>query len=120
MRTKTTNTTKKGDARELAGTADDLALLERFRWFRMALAERIAAESRSADEPVLALLRQEPTHQFAEFLYLIEGRLQITISNQRHQLDTGDVCWIDANTPRQYVCIGANTAKALIITEHSK
>ncbi len=72
MTTKTTNTTKKGGAREPAETADDLALLERFRWFRMALAERIAAESRSTDEAVLALLRQEPTHQFAEFFYLLD------------------------------------------------
>ena len=65
-------TSKTGSARETADTADDLALLERFRWFRMALAERIAAESTSADEAALALLRQEPTHQFAEFLYLLE------------------------------------------------
>ncbi|WP_213804006.1 XRE family transcriptional regulator [Granulicella sp. dw_53] len=54
-----------------------------------------------------------------EFLYVIEGRLQIAIANQRHHLDTGDVFWIDANTPRQYLCIGAHPAKALIITEHS-
>ncbi|CAN5556151.1 cupin domain-containing protein [soil metagenome] len=59
-----------------------------------------------------------------EFLYLIEGALDISIAmggaNQRHYLETGDVCWIDASTPRQYLCNGTHTAKALIITEHPK
>lgn len=55
----------------MADTVADLALLERFRWFRMALAERICAESKTANETALALLRQEPTMQFAEFLYLL-------------------------------------------------
>lgn len=53
-------------------TRADLALLERFRWFRMVLAERIATASTSNTESVLQLLRQEPTLQFAEFLYLID------------------------------------------------
>jgi transcriptional regulator with XRE-family HTH domain len=55
-----------------------------------------------------------------EFLFLIDGRLEISISNQKHYLETGDVCWIDASTPRQYLCNGTNSAKALIITEHPK
>lgn len=58
-------------AASMADTVADLALLERFRWFRMALAERICAESKTANETTLALLRQEPTVQFAEFLYLL-------------------------------------------------
>jgi transcriptional regulator with XRE-family HTH domain len=55
-----------------------------------------------------------------EFLYLIEGALDISVANQRHYIETGDVCWIDASTPRQYLCNGTHTAKALIITEHPK
>jgi transcriptional regulator with XRE-family HTH domain len=55
-----------------------------------------------------------------EFLFVIEGNLEIAVSNQRHFLETGDVCWIDASTPRQYLCSGNETAKALIITEHPK
>jgi transcriptional regulator with XRE-family HTH domain len=55
-----------------------------------------------------------------ELLYLIEGSLDITVANQRHYLETGDVCWIDATTPRQYTCNGTRSARALIITEHPK
>ena len=59
-----------------------------------------------------------------EFLYLIQGTLDISIAtgaaNQRHYLETGDVVWIDANTPRQYLCNGTHSAKALIITQHAK
>ncbi len=58
-----------------------------------------------------------------EFLYLIQGTLDISLAtggaNQRHYLETGDVVWIDANTPRQYLCNGTHSAKALIITQHA-
>ncbi len=53
-----------------------------------------------------------------EFLYVLEGELEIIAQNTRELLQTGDVCWIDASTPRQYVCSGENTARALIVTQH--
>lgn len=55
-----------------------------------------------------------------EFVYVLEGLLEIAASNQRQFLETGDVCWIDASTPRQYLCYGDNKARALIVTEHPK
>ena len=55
-----------------------------------------------------------------EFLYLIAGSLEININGQRHYLDTGDVVWVDATTPRQYLCNGDHCARAIIITEHPK
>ncbi len=58
--------------------------------------------------------------QGTEFLYVIEGMLDIAVANQRHYLETGDVCWIDASTPRQYLCRGAVKAKALIVTQHPR
>lgn len=55
-----------------------------------------------------------------EFVYVLEGDLEIALRNERHFLGSGDVVWIDACTPRQYLCHGDNTARALIVTEHPK
>ena len=66
----------KGNADERGTTpstlAADLKLLEQFRWFRMALSERICGQSATTDEKTLLTLRQEPTLQLAEFLYLLD------------------------------------------------
>jgi transcriptional regulator with XRE-family HTH domain len=54
-----------------------------------------------------------------EFVYVLDGRLDLCVTNQEmRSLETGDVCWIDASTPRQYLCHGHDTARALIVTEH--
>jgi len=56
-----------------------------------------------------------------EFIYVLSGQLDLCASNHDVQfLETGDVCWIDARTPRQYLCRGNGTARALIVTEHPK
>jgi transcriptional regulator with XRE-family HTH domain len=55
-----------------------------------------------------------------EFLYVLNGMLEVYASNQMQFLETGDVCWIDASTPRLYLCRGENKARALIVTEHSR
>ncbi len=55
-----------------------------------------------------------------EFIYVLAGRLDMCVSNNIQLLETGDVCWIDASTPRQYVCHGHDAARALIVTEHPK
>lgn len=55
-----------------------------------------------------------------EFLYVLDGQLELCLSNQTQFLEAGDVCWIDASTPRQYLCHGSSTARALIVTEHPK
>ena len=54
-----------------------------------------------------------------EFVYVLQGGLEIAASGQRELLETGDVVWIDASTPRQYLCYGDAKAKALIVTQHS-
>jgi transcriptional regulator with XRE-family HTH domain len=55
-----------------------------------------------------------------EFVYILDGKLELQTSSQLQLLETGDICWIDANTPRQYLCHGDDTAHALIVTEHPK
>lgn len=52
--------------------ASDIAFLERIRWFRMSLIERICTSSTSQSDKVLVHLRQEPTSQMAEFFYLLD------------------------------------------------
>lgn len=63
---------KRGGGETGTKLADDLKLLEQFRWFRMALAERICEKSATTDEKTLHMLRQEPTLQLAEFFYLLD------------------------------------------------
>jgi transcriptional regulator with XRE-family HTH domain len=53
-----------------------------------------------------------------EFVYVLQGGLEIAVSNQHQILETGDVVWIDASTPRQYLCHGDAKARALIVTHH--
>jgi transcriptional regulator with XRE-family HTH domain len=55
-----------------------------------------------------------------EFVYVLDGELEIALPNERHWLCKGDVVWIDASTPRQYLCNGDRSARALIVTEHPK
>ncbi len=55
-----------------------------------------------------------------EFIYVLAGSVELQAPNRLQLLETGDVCWIDASTPRQYLCHGENRARALIVTEHTK
>jgi transcriptional regulator with XRE-family HTH domain len=55
-----------------------------------------------------------------EFIYTLEGNLEIALQNERHFLQAGDVCWVDSSTPRQYLCHGESPARALIVTGHPK
>jgi len=55
-----------------------------------------------------------------ESVYLLAGTLELQAPNRLQLLETGDVCWIDATTPRQYLCHGEDRARALIVTEHTK
>ncbi len=52
-----------------------------------------------------------------EFVYVIDGIVEITAGSQVHQLETADACWIDAGTVRKYRAIGMESAKAMIITQ---
>ena len=53
-----------------------------------------------------------------EFVYVLQGGLEMVASSQRQVLETGDVIWVDASTPRQYLCYGDVKARALIVTHH--
>ena len=57
-------------------------------------------------------------HPGFEFLYVLEGQLDIRHGDQQCTLDPGDAVYFDASTPHSYVCAGKKPADALIVTMH--
>ncbi len=56
---------------------------------------------------------QHPGH---EFLYLLEGELDIQHGAQTHHLLPGDAAYFDANVAHSYICTGTAPAKTLLVT----
>jgi mannose-6-phosphate isomerase-like protein (cupin superfamily) len=57
-------------------------------------------------------------HPGSEFLYLLEGELEIRQGEQVCVLGAGDALYFDANTPHAYSCVGNKSASAIIVTLH--
>jgi transcriptional regulator with XRE-family HTH domain len=57
-------------------------------------------------------------HPGYEFLYLLQGDLEIRHGDRTHSLEAGDSVYFDAGTPHAYRCAGAAAAVALIVTMH--
>lgn len=57
-------------------------------------------------------------HAGYEFLYLLEGQLQIHHAEQVQILEAGDGVYFDASTPHSYRCAGKVPAVAIIVTMH--
>jgi mannose-6-phosphate isomerase-like protein (cupin superfamily) len=57
-------------------------------------------------------------HAGYEFLYVLQGELEIRHGDQLSNLDTGDAVYFDASTPHAYLCAGKSPAVALIVTMH--
>ena len=57
-------------------------------------------------------------HAGFEFLYVLQGELEIRHGDQLSQMDAGDAVYFDASTPHAYICAGKNPAVALIVTMH--
>ncbi len=60
--------------------------------------------------------RRAHQHPGCEFLYVMEGELEITHGDARHRLETGDAVYFDANTPHSYTNASPSPSKALIVT----
>jgi transcriptional regulator with XRE-family HTH domain len=64
---------------------------------------------------------QEPRahmHPGYEFLYVLEGELDLHHGDHQCILEPGDAVYFDASTPHSYVCAGKKAADALIVTMH--
>jgi transcriptional regulator with XRE-family HTH domain len=57
-------------------------------------------------------------HPGYEFLYLLQGDLQIRHGDYIHSLESGDSVYFDAATPHSYRCASTVPAVALIVTMH--
>ncbi len=60
--------------------------------------------------------RRAHQHPGCEFLYVLEGVLEIRHGDVHNQLEAGDAVYFDANTPHSYCNAGETPAKALIVT----
>lgn len=57
-------------------------------------------------------------HPGYEFLFMLEGELEIKHGDKVHVMDIGDSVYFDASTPHAYRCKGTTSAVALIVTMH--
>jgi transcriptional regulator with XRE-family HTH domain len=57
-------------------------------------------------------------HPGYEFLYILEGELEIRHGDKVHVLTPGDGVYFDASTPHSYRCAGKSAAQAIIVTMH--
>lgn len=55
-------------------------------------------------------------HTGYEFLYLLEGSLEIRHGDAINALEAGDAVYFDASTPHSYRCAGKTKSSALIVT----
>ena len=57
-------------------------------------------------------------HAGSEFLYVLDGELEIHHGEQACTLEPGDAAYFDASTPHSYQCAGKKPAGAIIVTMH--
>ena len=57
-------------------------------------------------------------HPGFEFLYMLEGELEIHHGDQLCTLEAGDAVYFDASTAHSYQCAGKHSASAIIVTMH--
>ena len=59
-------------------------------------------------------------HRGIEFLYLLTGRLELSVGDDRHDLSDGDAIYFDSNVPHSYRRAGSKATTALVITVEPK
>jgi transcriptional regulator with XRE-family HTH domain len=57
-------------------------------------------------------------HVGYEFLYVLEGDLEVRHGDQVSVLERSDCVYFDASTPHAYLCVGKAPAVAIIVTMH--
>jgi mannose-6-phosphate isomerase-like protein (cupin superfamily) len=55
-------------------------------------------------------------HVGAEFLYVLSGRLGVTVAGEEHILDEGDSIYFDSSQPHSYRRLDARAAEAIVVT----
>ena len=57
-------------------------------------------------------------HPGYEFLYILDGELELHHGEHHCTLTPGDAVYFDSSTPHSYICAGKKPADALIVTMH--
>jgi transcriptional regulator with XRE-family HTH domain len=57
-------------------------------------------------------------HPGFEFLYVLEGELELRHGDKENTLEPGDAVYFDSGTPHAYQCAGKAAAKVIIVTMH--
>jgi len=57
-------------------------------------------------------------HPGFEFLYVLQGVLELHHGEHDCNLEPGDAVYFDAGTPHSYQCVGSRPAEAIIVTMH--
>jgi transcriptional regulator with XRE-family HTH domain len=57
-------------------------------------------------------------HPGSEFLYVLEGELEVRHGEQGFMLGAGDAAYFDSSIPHAYLCVGRKPAGAIIVTLH--
>jgi transcriptional regulator with XRE-family HTH domain len=57
-------------------------------------------------------------HPGCEFLYLLDGRLELRQGENRATLEPGDAVYFDSGTAHSYLCVGEKPASAVIVAMH--
>ena len=61
---------------------------------------------------------QSRAHAGYEFLYLLEGRLELRQGENRATLEPGDAVYFDSGAEHSYQCVGEKPASAVIVAMH--
>ena len=59
-------------------------------------------------------------HAGFEFLYVLEGELEVRHADKVHIVEPGDGAYFDASTPHSYRCNGASPTQVIIVTMHQQ
>jgi transcriptional regulator with XRE-family HTH domain len=66
--------------------------------------------------PIDADKARPHAHPGVEFIYVIEGRLSVTVGDDEHVLDAGDSMYFDASVAHAYRRAGGRVCTALVVT----
>lgn len=67
-------------------------------------------------EPILPEKLRLHQHAGVEFLYLISGKLELTIGADTHELETGDAIYFDSGVRHHYHRVSTEACRAVIVT----
>jgi quercetin dioxygenase-like cupin family protein len=72
-------------------------------------------EGYHAEFPAGAGPSEPHAHDGAELVYMLKGRLVITIDGEEHTLDASDSIYFDPSAPHSYRCAGRTAAAAIVV-----